>query len=377
MKKLYCLGSAFVILLGLSSCSEDKDSENAAIGGESGMAGENGGQAQEQGGNGDEAQGGDVSTGGRSPSQGGASATQGGRPDMGGQPPSQGGISQAQGGRSGAGGQLPLQGGNAPLGGNAGQGEGGGSGSLITGGSAGQGQGGDAGGSAGQAEGGSAIQGGSAGQAEGGSATQGGSAGQAEGGSAIQGGSAGQGEGGSAGSGGASNPGGEFGFIYRSPQQDVLQCSDESSSWQLDDADWLCTFDNREQSGYVYVQSTPVECAPLGYPIYQTQLAQLSLDGDVEPLTNAQLETGNHAAYLLSFDYDGKNYSLAHSSIDFAYHACQNMDCMRIMEGSTLIEDGCTKARSLPVVCVPILPDLTHEPLIDTFAPCPGDPNYE
>ncbi len=231
---------------------------------------------------------------------------------------------------------------------------------------------------------GSASLGGSAGQSEGGtagSASLGGSAGQSEGGtagSASLGGSAGQGEGGSAGDGGASDPGEEFGFVYREPQENVLSCSGEMGESQYADADWLCTFDDGTVSGYVYVASTPVACAALANPVYETSVAQISIDGNVQSLTNTQLDYGgNHHNDFIDFDYAGKTYTLNHSSFGFGYRVCQNMDCMRIMEGSTLIEDGCTKARSLPVVCVPILPDLTHEPLIDTFAPCPGDPNYE
>lgn len=53
------------------------------------------------------------------------------------------------------------------------------------------------------------------------------------------------------------------------------------------------------------------------------------------------------------------------------------MDCLQLLEGGGLVtEDGCTKERTLPVTCVQVADDGTVPELVDTFAPCPGDPNY-
>jgi len=41
----------------------------------------------------------------------------------------------------------------------------------------------------------------------------------------------------------------------------------------------------------------------------------------------------------------------------------------------TLIEDGCTPQRTLPIVCRAIAADGTWQALVDMFERCPGDPN--
>ena len=46
------------------------------------------------------------------------------------------------------------------------------------------------------------------------------------------------------------------------------------------------------------------------------------------------------------------------------------MDCMRVISGGS-VEDGCTTERTLPVVCVQIAPDGSHDELVDTVEPCP------
>ena len=54
------------------------------------------------------------------------------------------------------------------------------------------------------------------------------------------------------------------------------------------------------------------------------------------------------------------------------------MDCVQTYELGTgnLLEDGCTSDRTLPIACVRVLEDGTVPELIDTFEPCPGDPNF-
>jgi hypothetical protein len=53
------------------------------------------------------------------------------------------------------------------------------------------------------------------------------------------------------------------------------------------------------------------------------------------------------------------------------------MDCIQVSDqGGDMTEDGCTKDRTLPAACVQMMADGTHDPLEDTFEPCPGDPNY-
>ncbi len=46
---------------------------------------------------------------------------------------------------------------------------------------------------------------------------------------------------------------------------------------------------------------------------------------------------------------------------------------MRVYDGDTLIEDGCTSERTLPVVCVQIDQSGGHDELVDQFEPCPSE----
>jgi hypothetical protein len=111
-------------------------------------------------------------------------------------------------------------------------------------------------------------------------------------------------------------------------------------------------------------------------PIYTNLLAQISIDGTVTSLANAQYDWGgNHHNDALTFDYQGKTYRFYHSSFGYGWRQCQNMDCINIytLGATTLETEGCASTRTLPEVCVPIKADGTHDPLVDTFKKCPGD----
>ena len=144
--------------------------------------------------------------------------------------------------------------------------------------------------------------------------------------------------------------------------------------------DWLCTFAHGGQSGYLYMQGSPKDCTcTMGCtPTFATQ-AWLSIDGKVTEVTPASYDWGgNHNNDSLEFAFGGKAFKAYHSSFGFGWRKCQPMDCLQVEDkiAGTVSEDGCTKARTLPIACVPIEKDGTHAALTDTFKPCPGDPNY-
>lgn len=159
--------------------------------------------------------------------------------------------------------------------------------------------------------------------------------------------------------------GSEYGFSFRAPGVKNL--------------DWLCTFQQGEQSGYVYVRllETGKQSAGLAMvPVYSVQLAQISIDGEVSTLDGVEYEYGGgHHNDALSFDYAGKSQRYYHSSFGFGFRKCQNMDCRDVYElGSTTLEtEGCASDRKRPEVCVSFEPDGTHEPLTDKFMKCAGD----
>ena len=146
----------------------------------------------------------------------------------------------------------------------------------------------------------------------------------------------------------------EYGFTYRAPGEKNL--------------DWLCTFHQGDESGYVYVRM----------PVYSVQLAQISIDGNVSALEGVKYEYGGgHHNDALAFDYGGKSQRYYHSSFGFGFRKCQDMDCRNVygLGTTTLDTEGCASDRKLPEVCVSFEPDGTHPALTDNFMKCQGDPN--
>ena len=255
-------------------------------------------------------------------------------------------------------------GGGGTNGGTGGAGSGGASGGVGSGGATATGGSASGGHSASGGSGSGGLHGdggvtGSGGAGAGGKAGGNGSGGKA--GSSGTGGSSG----GQTGAGGSGS--GEFGFTYRSP-----------SAMNMD---WLCTFHGatKDKNGHVYVQLVQTGTKSVGIatvPVYGAELAQLSLDGTVAALANAQYDWGGgHHNDTLSFDYQGQTYTYNHSSFGFGFRSCQPMDCLSVYApgATTPGADGCTSARTLPEVCVLIKAGGTHDPLVDRFMKCQGD----
>ena len=177
---------------------------------------------------------------------------------------------------------------------------------------------------------------------------------------------------------------GEFGFVYRVPQSHTLACESRmpgapDSLDQLE-SDWLCTFDYAGTKGHVYVQATPTGCEVMmgAVPVYGDVTAWISIDGAVDETSKAAYDHGGgHVNDAIDFTWGSKAYRYYHSSFGVGWRKCQPMDCLQVLDWSgASIEDGCTKERTLPVVCRPIKADGTHDELVDTFEPCDGDPNF-
>jgi len=194
-------------------------------------------------------------------------------------------------------------------------------------------------------------------------------------------GGAAQGIGGDPGSGGSTGGAagapvtGEYGFNYRVPQTYSLYCSgyDPPLPQVVPDTDWICTFDHAGTTAVLYVQATPVSCM-FRYSIdteFATE-AWISIDGQVTSLPGAQYDWGNfHHIDYLTFEWEGRLYEYGHSSLA-DNRICHPMDCMTVFEtaSSALLEDGCTSERTLPVACVQIALDGTHQDLTDYFTSC-------
>ena len=72
---------------------------------------------------------------------------------------------------------------------------------------------------------------------------------------------------------------------------------------------------------------------------------------------------------------DGTSYRYYHSSFGFGWRRCQPMDCVQELRSDGVVDDGCTPARTRPIVCVEIAEDGTEPALLDTFEKCLGDPD--
>lgn len=179
----------------------------------------------------------------------------------------------------------------------------------------------------------------------------------------------------------------DFGFDIRAPETHEVTCSSYPPGMPKDpmiqpDMDWLCTFDYGEQTGHVYIQATPVDCLFLmgPSPIFEVPGAWLSIDGQVSNLENPLYDLGgNHQNDWFEFSHNNKRFKYYHSSFGWGWRKCQPMDCIQVLDGASgaVLEDGCTKERTLPVACVPINEDGSYDPPVDTFEPCDGDPNYQ
>jgi hypothetical protein len=192
-----------------------------------------------------------------------------------------------------------------------------------------------------------------------------GNAGTTTGGTGAGGSASGGGVAGSSAAGGGGGEPDEYGFTYRRPGEKNL--------------DWLCTFNDGADSGYVYVRLLETGTMSVGVatvPVYATELAQISIDGQVAELSGATYDYGGgHHNDSLAFDYGDKSHRYYHSSFGFGFRSCQNMDCRNVHAlGTTTIEtEGCASDRALPEVCVSFEADGTHAPLVDQFMKCNGD----
>ena len=170
-------------------------------------------------------------------------------------------------------------------------------------------------------------------------------------------------------------PAGEFGFAYRTPEVHQLLCDgvDPPLPQNVSDSDWLCTFDHLGTTGVLYVQATPVSCM-FRYSIdteFVTQ-AWMSIDGQVTEIASASYDWGTfHHIDFLTLAWNGNVYEYGHSSLT-DNRICHPMDCMTVFDeaGTTVLEDGCTADRTLPVVCVPMQLDGSHLDLTDYFVSC-------
>ncbi len=179
---------------------------------------------------------------------------------------------------------------------------------------------------------------------------------------------------------------GPYGFGFRHPRARVeppcdVVTLDPGTAFAAADADHVCTFVYPGASHTLYFQSSPSGCYSAGMfplPLFTTQ-GWVSKEGVVTALAAARYDYGgNHHNDVLAFTLDGVAFTYGHSSFGFGFRSCAPPDCLQRMDAAnpqSVADDGCTPARTHPIVCSEVQADATFAPLVDTFQKCPGDPN--
>ena len=144
--------------------------------------------------------------------------------------------------------------------------------------------------------------------------------------------------------------------------------------------DHVCTFVTGEgyggYDGLFYVQATPLDCTGMMGCTYRTDGAWMLLDGFLREVPWAAYDGGgNHQNDSVEFRWGDWTFRYYHSTFGIGWRKCQPMDCLEVydLDGTSLVEDGCTPERTLPVACVAVASDGSISGFLAEFHKCPGD----
>jgi len=174
----------------------------------------------------------------------------------------------------------------------------------------------------------------------------------------------------------------DYGFHIRVPQVRSVPSEDfEGTIRVVDqmDIDHVCRLTVDGVETFLYVQADPIRCRDFGGCEYRvTGAFTTRASGPVNaPLAGVSYDFGgNHHNDWITLPATEGTLKIYHSSFGFGWRACHPPDCVQVLAGDTVIEDGCTPERTRPAVCVLIGADGSEPPLVDDFAPCAGDPNH-
>jgi hypothetical protein len=140
------------------------------------------------------------------------------------------------------------------------------------------------------------------------------------------------------------------------------------------DEDTVCSIAFQSFCALLYLQATPAG-ASYADP-FHTDGAWVLSDGTVTPVVAVYNPGFPHPNPFVTLTVGGTDFVLDHSSFGCYYRSCQPMDCLEVLDpDGRLAFNGCTPDRTIPLTCVRVNDDGTLPPLVDTFHPCPGDPN--
>ena len=171
-----------------------------------------------------------------------------------------------------------------------------------------------------------------------------------------------------------------YGFALRIPQSRTIPCVGEggfcsSGTIEFPDRDYVCTLQYQSLDEYVYVQATPTEFVGFIGPTFETVGAWRS-DGQTATAVTASYDWGGgHHNEAIVLDLPERRFQYWHSSFGFGFRACHAPDCLDVYEPGTanLVEQGCSRERRLPVVCVLVSETGQLPALVDTFQRCLRD----
>lgn len=171
----------------------------------------------------------------------------------------------------------------------------------------------------------------------------------------------------------------ERGFFIRIPQLRTVPeegFDGKTGTTQLRDLDYVCTFKYGGEEGFLYVQSDGVRSRQMSGTEYAARGAWWSFGKVVTPASGTGYDYGgNHHNDSIDVSRGGKKLRYYHSSFGFGWRACMYPDCLQVLDGTTVTEDGCTAERMLPVWCEKVADDGSLKPLVDAYKKCRGDPN--
>ncbi|MBI5548384.1 MAG: hypothetical protein HY901_31260 [Deltaproteobacteria bacterium] len=173
----------------------------------------------------------------------------------------------------------------------------------------------------------------------------------------------------------------ERGFTIRIPQERTIVFHDPigggTSTVKAWDTDYVCTFKHGAADGFFYVQATPLENLGMGGGmVVRTEGGWWSFAQAVTSATGVVYDWGgNHHNDSIDVEYQGKTYRYYHSSFGYGWRSCHPPDCLQVVQGEAVVEDGCGSDRALPVTCVLVEHDGSVPAFPSTFEKCLGDPN--
>ncbi|MCP4111983.1 MAG: hypothetical protein GY749_41720 [Desulfobacteraceae bacterium] len=172
-------------------------------------------------------------------------------------------------------------------------------------------------------------------------------------------------------------------FSVRQPQNRTIDCCGDSRDYW--DIDTVCHFQYGSIDAEIYVQATPTTCPYCpgwGIAAYDTE-AWIKRDETISKFDAVYDFGGGHHNDSITFELEGKEFKLYHSSFGFGWRSCYSPDCMQVGDEDGCQRQACSDRPALPVACMRVQADGTVPELVNPWEeqgyedipalPCLGD----